>query len=355
MNKAIDIISLVSALFLAVYSRHLIQSFSFMSIGELRRRAKANNQRAEAILKARVHGLKLWLILWSVFSLTIFFAVRALVNLLPDWWLSAIIAGVVIVILLFVMPLMRRSEPKLSVAASIAPYLAGFLDRIQFITRIFRPLGLSLWIRPDQPVPIHSKEHLIEIIEEFRVRTKNPRAMADADLAISTLTFSGKQVKALMVPIDKIKTVKATQDLTPKLIEQLHSSGFSVFPVRRGDEQDFCGILRFEDLEKLNRTRAVHQIMKPGVKYINAEAPLNQIVDAFLKTKQHLFLAVDGSKQVVGLIDLADVLRQYLGEQQTSEFKHYDDLELVAQNSLPDQSRPKKKSKKKSGKRKSKT
>ena len=343
MNEALDIISLISALFLAVYSRHLIQSFSFMSIGELRRRAEAGNRRAEAILKARVHGLKLWLILWSVFSLTVFFAVRALVNLLPNWWLAAAIAGAAIVVLLFIMPLVRRSEPELRVAANIAPYLSGFLDRIQFITRIFRPLGLSLWIRTDQPVPIHSKEHLVEIIEEFRVRTKNPKAAADADLAIAALTFSGKSVKKLMVPIDKIKTVKATQDLTPKLIERLHGSGFSVFPVLRGDGQDFCGILHFEDLEKLNRTRAVHQVMKPGVRYVHAGAPLHQIIDAFLETGRHLFLAVDGSKRIVGLIDLADVLRQHLGDRPAAGFKHYDDLELVARHSLPDGKRTEKK------------
>ena len=345
VDKIIDLISLASALFLAVYIRHLIQSFSFMSIGELRRRAEAGNRRAAAILEARGHGLKLWLILWSLFSLTIFFVVRALVYLMPNWWVSAAIAVMTIVSLLFIMPLIRRSEPKLSIAATIAPYLAGFLDRIQFITRLFRPLGLSLWIRPDQPVPIHSKEHLIEIIEDFRMRTKNPRAVADSDLAIATLTFSAKQVSTLMVPLAKIRRVKATQDLTPKLIEQLHDTGFSVFPVQRGDGQDFCGILYLEDLQKLSRTRAVHQIMKPGVRYINAEAPLNQTLDAFFKTKQHLFLVVDRAKEVIGLIDLTDVLRQYVGDQQLTDFKHYDDLDLVARHSLPDKPAGKKKKK----------
>ena len=103
MNKIFDIITLASALFLAVYLRHIIQSFSFMSLKELRRRAAAGNDQAARVLSARSHGLKLWLVLWSVLGLMIFIIVKTL-GYLMTFWLSAAIAVAVIVSLLFVMP-----------------------------------------------------------------------------------------------------------------------------------------------------------------------------------------------------------------------------------------------------------
>ena len=197
---------------------------------------------------------------------------------------------------------------------------------------------------------IHSKEHLIEIIEECGLQINNKRAKADLDLAISTLTFSSKKIKGLMIPLAKVKKIKATQDLTPKLIDQLHNTGLEVFPVQRGDGQDFCGILHLRDIKKLSRTRAVHQIMKPGVRYVHAEASLHQVLDAFFKTRQQLFLVVNTSGEVTGLIDLGDVLRSYLGESYLDNFKYYDDPEMVAQQPSP--SAGTKKTTRKSGKRK---
>ena len=326
----LNLIKLVSALFLAAYIRQLIQSFSFMSLSELRRRSESGSRQAAKVLAARVHGLKLWLILWLMFALMIFAIVTALDDLLR-FWLATPISMVILISLLFISPRMKWPPSNLDRAAEISPILTKILDQTKIISKILRPLGLSGIIKTESLFHIHSKEHLVEMLEDLKSQTKSKRVLADLEMAILTLTFSSKKVGELMVPLEKIKNIRATQDLTPKLIDKLHNSGFSVFPVQRSEEGDFCGVLYLRDVEKLKRTKAVHQLMKKEVCYINTEAPLNQVLDAFLKTQQQLFLVVDKSSEILGLIDLKDVLQRYMGERQLTDFKYYDDLSLVAQ------------------------
>ena len=63
---------------------------------------------------------------------------------------------------------------------------------------------------------------------------------------------------------------------------------------------------------------------------------LNQVLDAFLKTQQQLFLVVNEAAEILGLIDFKDVLLNYLGERQSTDFKYYDDLDLVARQFVPE-------------------
>ena len=326
----LNLIKLVSALFLAVYIRQLIQSFSFMSLSELRRRSESGSRQAARVLAARVHGLKLWLVLWLMFALMIFAIVTALDDLLR-FWLAAPISMVILISLLFILPRMKWLPSNLNRAAEISPLLTTCMDQTKIISKILRPLRLSEIIKTESSFHVHSKEHLVEMLEDLKSRTKSKKVLVDLEMAILTLTFSSKKVKAAMIPIGKIKKIRATQDLTPKLIDKLHNSGFSVFPVQRSEAGDFCGVLYLRDIEKLKRTRAVHQLMKEEVYYINAEAPLNQVLGAFLKTQQQLFLVVDESSGILGMIDLKDVLQRYMGERQLTDFKYYDDLSLVAQ------------------------
>ena len=323
----VNLFLLISALALAVYFRQLIQSFHCMNLSELRRRADLGHHKAEKVLLARMHGLRLWFILWGGFGLMIF-AIAVILSQLLSIWAATVIGVVMLTSLLFI-PWVGWPRPKLDSAAAVSPYLVSFLDRIQIVAKVFHPLKLSEKIDTDLPPSIHSKEHMIEIMEDLKSKTKSRKVMADLDLAISTLTFSSKKIRTLMIPIDKTKKVKAAQNLTLKLVNNLHDSGFSVFPVQRS-EGDFCGILYLEDVEKLSKANLiVHQVMRAEIYYVYDEAPLNKVLDAFLKTRQQLFLVVNQSRKILGLITLSDVLSCYLGNYQFDDFKYYDDLDLV--------------------------
>ena len=328
-------IKLISSLILAFYLRQLVSSFSFMGLNELRRRAEAGHQSAERVLAARIHGLKLYLVIWFLFGLMIFFVVTSLDDLLPSRWLSSGLSAFLLIFLIFILPWIRSWSPKLELAAQASPSLTWILDRLQVVSRLFRPLNLSQKIYTDTEPTIHSKEHLLEIMGNLKAQTKNARILADLDLATLTLTFSSKKIKSLMTPLADMKKIRAQQEVTPKLADELSASGFSVFPVQRSEEEEagYCGILYVRDVKKLSRTsRPVHQLMHPQICYVYLDAPLNQVVDAFIKTQEQLFFVVDQNRRIVGLISLLDVLEQYVGQRQLDSFQYYDDLEMVAQH-----------------------
>ena len=329
-----DLIKLVSALGLALYLRQLISSFGFMGLSELRRRAEAGQQAAERVLAARIYGLKLYLVLWFLFALMIVFVVTALDDLLPSRWVSVAGTAFVLIFLISVLPWIKRWSPKLDLAAHASPCFSWFLNKIQIFARPFKIFKLSQRIQTDIVPDIHSKEHLLELMALLKDQTQNSRVLADLDLATLTLTFSSKKIKSLMTPLKKMKKVSARQDITPKLAEELSNSGFAIFPVLRSEEEasGYCGILYIKDIKKLTRTtRAIYQIMHPHVYYVYQDSPLNQVINAFIQTQEHLFFVVNQSRQIVGLISLTDVLEQYIGSRQLDSFHYYDDAQMVVQ------------------------
>ena len=154
-----------------------------MNLSELRRRSELGNRQAAKVLLARVHGLKLWLALWSVFGLMIVAIITALDDLL-SFWPATLVSVAILISLLFVFPRANWMAPRLDTAALISSHLAKILDSLRIISKIFRPLGLSKRIKLDSPFYIHSKEHLIEMMENLKSQTKNPKTLADLDMAI---------------------------------------------------------------------------------------------------------------------------------------------------------------------------
>ena len=153
-------VTLISSLILAFYLRQLVSSFSFMGINELRRRTEAGHQPAERVLAARIHGLKLYLVIWFLFGLMIFFVVTSLDDLLPSRWLSSGLATLLLIFLIFILPWIKSWSPKLELAAQASPPLIWLLDRLQVVSRLFRPLNLSQKIYTDVEPTIHSQRAL---------------------------------------------------------------------------------------------------------------------------------------------------------------------------------------------------
>jgi CBS domain containing-hemolysin-like protein len=70
--------------------------------------------------------------------------------------------------------------------------------------------------------------------------------------------------------------------------------------------------------------------MRQEVFYINEQLSLDHALNAFLKTKHHLFIVVNEFEDVVGVLSIEDVLEQIIGQPILDEFDQYDDLRAVA-------------------------
>jgi CBS domain containing-hemolysin-like protein len=71
--------------------------------------------------------------------------------------------------------------------------------------------------------------------------------------------------------------------------------------------------------------------MEKKVYYIHQDQTLDAALAAFLKTRHHLFVVVNGYRETAGLLCLEDVIEALLGRQIIDEFDLHDDLRAVAE------------------------
>ena len=116
------------------------------------------------------------------------------------------------------------------------------------------------------------------------------------------------------------------------LMAELHTTGHSRFPVFEGKKQQdtVVGILYLRDIIGMTKTVPVREAMHAEVSYIHEDFTLYQALQAFIKTKQHLFIVVNAFEEYVGIITIEDVLERVIGKLIVDEFDKYDDLRAVA-------------------------
>ncbi len=159
----------------------------------------------------------------------------------------------------------------------------------------------------------------------------------DTDLTIDelrilrhTLTFGDKTVHDVMTPRSVVATIGQDDVLSPVVLDELHKSGHSRFPVV-GADKDFVGILFVHDLIEIKDHAEVKEVMRPRVHFVNEERELDHVLQAFLRTKQHMFMVVNAYAEVVGLVTIEDVIEQVIGKPIIDEFDKYDDMRAVAE------------------------
>jgi len=150
-------------------------------------------------------------------------------------------------------------------------------------------------------------------------------------IATSALTFGDENIGKVMTPIGVVKTVNEKDVLTPVMLDDLHDSGFSRFPVK-GNGDAYVGTLYFKDAVNMETSHTVKNIMRKDVFYVNESALLDQALKAFLKTQHHLFMVVNEYEDVVGVISIEDILERIIGKRIVDEFDKYDDLRAMAKS-----------------------
>jgi magnesium and cobalt transporter len=115
----------------------------------------------------------------------------------------------------------------------------------------------------------------------------------EIDLLAHALTFGDKTVADAMVPRRVVVDANGTDSVGPVLMGELHESGHSRFPVYEGRHDHIVGVLYLHDLIEIKHTGTVRAIMRPKVMYVHESFSLYQTLQAFVKTKQHLFIVVN--------------------------------------------------------------
>lgn len=295
---------------------------------ELKRQARAGDALAQALHGAVAYGFSLRLLLWLLvgFSGALFFVVlsRSVAPVL------AVLGSVSLIWFGFAwLPQARVTGFSTKAAAGLSPAIAWLLN---YLHPLFDLVGN--FVRRHRPLRIHTglyqKEDLIDLINQQQIQADNRMTEEELRIASSALTFADQQIRDRMTPRRVVKTVAAADSIGPVLMNDLHESGHSRFPVCGDQPEQFVGTLFLRDLVDVKAGGSVRDIMKPDVYYVHEDRPLSDALQAFLKTKHHLFIVVNGFEEFVGIITIEDVLEQIIGRPIIDEFDKYDDLRAVA-------------------------
>lgn len=306
----------------------LLKTYAELPSRELKRRARDNDQLAKVLYRAAAYGTSLQVLLWLVVILTAAGSFVLLARLAPP--ILAFVAVAVAIGYGFAwMPTGRATEIGARVTTWMTPFLVWVLARVH-------PLldWLIAVAQKYRPVTIHTglyeRDDLLKLIEAQKRQPDSRIPFETLELLAHALTFGDKLVSDCMVPRRMVRMVSADQAISPVIIRELHDSGFSRFPVYQDKPEHIVGTLYLRKLTSLKHTGLVREMMQQAVYYVHEEHPLEQVLDAFLKTQHHLFIVVNSFEEFVGIITIEDILEQILGCKIVDEFDQYDDLRAVA-------------------------
>jgi len=235
-----------------------------------------------------------------------------------------------------------------TIIASVLSLMIGTIARVDMVMKVADKLyggrengliGLASsarWLdwfrgyaRAGQDVAATSKEELQHIIERSHgVLSHDEQLRFQASLSLDS-----RSVQDVMTPVSVVEVADVHDTLGPLVLDGLHNTGHSRFPVIDGDIHHIVGILYLRDIINLKSTKAtVREAMDARVYYIHEAQSLEHALHGFLRTHHHLFVVVNDYRETVGVLTLEDVIETLLGKKIVDEFDKYEDLRAVAES-----------------------
>jgi len=306
-----------------------------LPLHELRRRGRASaDKRIGALYKLLSFraSLQIIILLAGAASGTALFLLAAQVS----GWLTAALIVVVSWMVLDDRFAVTPGSWLWKITSYTAPVIVPVVDFLQpLLGRIASSVS-----HPKIHSGVYEREDLLELLGRQKSQIDNRISETELKAARGALTFGDKTVGSVMTPRKAAAWVSADDPIGPKLMDDLHKTGFTRFPVIAASSKpvnpEAVGTLYLTDLlSNLEKPGMVHDIMKKDAHFINESHTLKQALDGFLKSGQHLLVVVNNFEEVVGVLTLEDVLSQILGEKINDEFDRYHDKRAVAGHELP--------------------
>lgn len=135
----------------------------------------------------------------------------------------------------------------------------------------------------------------------------------ETELLIRSMYFYDRRVDGIMTPVKSIETIEASEVLGPLVIDRLHKTGHTQFPVTNGDE--VVGLVDITDSMKLKRRESpeAREVMRYDMVRVSADETLDTVLKIFIDVKQPSLLVIDEHGDVIGLVSIGDVVRALTG------------------------------------------
>lgn len=128
--------------------------------------------------------------------------------------------------------------------------------------------------------------------------------------------FNDICVKDTMTPLARVEAISASVPVE-QIAFTVGQIGHSRYPVHEGDKDEFIGYAHINTImQKLNsddRNKPVGDFVLP-LKHIDENITIERAFRRMIKNYTHLFVVLNASKEVVGIITLEDILEELVGE-----------------------------------------
>ena len=313
---------------LALIMIALKRAYESVPVKELKKRARDGDQIALLLHRSAAYGTSLEAVLWLLVGLTmsLFFVY---VSRQSAAWFAALSCAFVLWLGFLWLPKRKASALGLWSAAKLSPLFSRLASIVHpIIRRVTSFVGSYL------PVHVHTglydQADLVNLLKNQQQQPDNQIPDSSLEIAAHAIDFGNKLVRDVLVPRRAVKMVQADDTTGPILMNELHESGFSRFPVYGSKKDEIVGILYLRDLLRSKSAAKVTSKMRGEVLYIHEDQPLEKALAAILKTHQHLFVVVNSFEEYTGILTIEDVLEQVLGQNIIDEFDQYDDMRAVA-------------------------
>lgn len=298
---------------------------------ELRRRARTpQSSMLSKTYSMFSYNAELKLIIWLVGSLSL---AVILVKLSGSGWINTVVFILLLGWVIFAWHPKKSSGWYWAYCALLSPVLSKVFSFLQPLISRLQKIPAKLW-----PLNVHTgiyeEEDLLKLIKDQKDQPENRIPETDLRIAYGALAFSGKRISEVMTPRRQMKMVAEKDDIGPHLLDELHASGFSRFPVvsvlTKSASIEVTGTLYLRDLVGRSSGGLVKDYMVRDVCFINENGSLRQALDGFIKTRRHMLVVVNNFEEIVGIITIEDIVEQIFGTKVLDEFDQYEDLRAVA-------------------------
>ncbi len=202
-------------------------------------------------------------------------------------------------------PIAIRVAYAMGIFATIAAPVVWLLTRsTNLLLRI-----MHLHNPPDQKV---TEEEIKDIIAEGT--ESGALKPVEKDMLEGVLRLADRSVRSIMTP--RMDVVWLNIDDLPRDHKNIiRASGYSRFPVARGDMEEILGVIHAKDI--LNASFEGHSLsLKPVMRaplIVPDTTPVLRLLDQFKQAGQHIAIVVDEYGSVEGIVSITDIIESITG------------------------------------------
>lgn len=324
-----DFIIAVIFLVLAVVVVALRKAFFALPVYELKRQAAAGDQYSKQIYPVVAYGETFRALLWLL--LGIFVAVSlVLFDRLAPVWFGVILDGILLWLTFSWFPHARARKFNRQLALYAVPVFAWVLHYTYPIVKELGKLGRYY----DQGhTGIYENEDLHQVLVRQELQTDNRISAVQLGRLRKFLAFETAVVSQYQTDWKNIMKLSADAPISPLLLDEMHQSGQTAFPVTKTkNSKSLVGILNRDDVG-LKSDGRIADHMHSNVRYIKQDEPMESALAKFALSGQVMFVVINKAEDIVGALTLKDALGSLLAPDNRNIMAGEDEVSSPGPNS----------------------